>query len=118
MQAHVTHLRHYIYLVFQNARAISVSAQCNVAFYQDAKDAVRDVHDGAKLLVGGTNVYSPQEILLYFHFCFTPGFGLCGIPENLIDALKQSGVKHLTVYSNNAGYAGWAGLMRQDALGH
>ena len=31
------------------------------------------------------------------------GFGLCGIPENLIDALKQSGVKNLTVVSNNAG---------------
>jgi 3-oxoacid CoA-transferase subunit A len=31
------------------------------------------------------------------------GFGLCGIPENLIDALRSSGVKDLTVISNNAG---------------
>jgi 3-oxoacid CoA-transferase subunit A len=31
------------------------------------------------------------------------GFGLCGIPENLIDALRASGVKGLTVISNNAG---------------
>jgi 3-oxoacid CoA-transferase subunit A len=31
------------------------------------------------------------------------GFGLCGIPEALIDALRDSGVKHLTVISNNAG---------------
>jgi 3-oxoacid CoA-transferase subunit A len=31
------------------------------------------------------------------------GFGLCGIPENLIDALVESGVKDLTVISNNAG---------------
>jgi 3-oxoacid CoA-transferase subunit A len=31
------------------------------------------------------------------------GFGLCGIPENLIDALRDSGVKGLTVISNNAG---------------
>ncbi|HVZ92306.1 MAG TPA: CoA transferase subunit A [Rhizomicrobium sp.] len=31
------------------------------------------------------------------------GFGLCGIPENLIFALKESGVKNLTVISNNAG---------------
>lgn len=31
------------------------------------------------------------------------GFGLCGIPEALIDALKESGVKDLTVISNNAG---------------
>jgi len=31
------------------------------------------------------------------------GFGLCGIPENLITAIRDSGVKDLTVYSNNAG---------------
>lgn len=31
------------------------------------------------------------------------GFGLCGIPENLIAAIRDSGVKDLTVYSNNAG---------------
>jgi len=31
------------------------------------------------------------------------GFGLCGIPENLIEALRASGVKGLTVISNNAG---------------
>jgi 3-oxoacid CoA-transferase subunit A len=31
------------------------------------------------------------------------GFGLCGIPENLIAALRDSGVKGLTVISNNAG---------------
>ena len=31
------------------------------------------------------------------------GFGLCGIPENLILALRDSGVKDLTVISNNAG---------------
>ena len=31
------------------------------------------------------------------------GFGLCGVPEKLIDALRDSGVKGLTVVSNNAG---------------
>ncbi len=31
------------------------------------------------------------------------GFGLCGIPENLIEALRQSGVKDLTIVGNNAG---------------
>ncbi|MDP3404279.1 MAG: CoA transferase subunit A [Brevundimonas sp.] len=35
------------------------------------------------------------------------GFGLCGIPENLIAALKGSGVKGLTVISNNAGVDGF-----------
>ena len=48
-----------------------------------ADEAVRDVFDGAVIMVGG--------------------FGLCGIPENLILALRDSGVKNLTVISNNAG---------------
>src|SRR5579863_9865389 len=37
------------------------------------------------------------------------GFGLCGIPSLLIQAIRESGVKHLTVISNNAGIDG-AGL--------
>jgi 3-oxoacid CoA-transferase subunit A len=35
------------------------------------------------------------------------GFGLCGIPENLIDAIQKSGVKDLTFISNNAGVDGF-----------
>ena len=35
------------------------------------------------------------------------GFGLCGIPENLIEAIRLSGVKGLTVISNNAGVDGF-----------
>lgn len=35
------------------------------------------------------------------------GFGLCGIPENLIAALRETGVKDLTVVSNNAGVDGF-----------
>src|SRR5687767_11928672 len=35
------------------------------------------------------------------------GFGLCGIPENLIIALRDTGVKNITVISNNAGVDGW-----------
>ena len=49
----------------------------------NAAAAVRDIEDGATLMVGG--------------------FGLCGIPENLIAALRDKGVKNLTVISNNAG---------------
>jgi 3-oxoacid CoA-transferase subunit A len=52
-----------------------------------ADDAVRDVPDGATLVVGG--------------------FGLCGIPENLIAALVRRGVKNLTVVSNNCGVDDW-----------
>ena len=47
------------------------------------QEVVAQVEDGATLLVGG--------------------FGLCGIPENLIQALKDKGVKNLTVVSNNCG---------------
>ena len=49
----------------------------------DADEAVRDIRDGAMLMVGG--------------------FGLCGIPEDLIEALVRKGVKNLTTISNNAG---------------
>src|SRR5436190_23964813 len=59
-----------------------------------ADDAVRDVFDGATLVVGG--------------------FGLCGIPENLINALVERGVKGLTCVSNNAGVDDWGlGLLLQ-----
>src|SRR3954470_20647245 len=49
----------------------------------DAREAVRDIPDGAVLALGG--------------------FGLCGIPENCISALVEKGVKDLTCISNNAG---------------
>ena len=52
-----------------------------------ADEAVADVFDGATLVVGG--------------------FGLCGIPENLIAALVRKGVKDLTVVSNNCGVDDW-----------
>src|ERR687887_1940534 len=48
-----------------------------------AEDAVALIPDGASILMGG--------------------FGLCGIPENLIAALHRRGTKDLTVISNNAG---------------
>jgi len=49
----------------------------------DADAAITRVKDGATILMGG--------------------FGLCGIPENLIEALRRKGTKNLTVVSNNAG---------------
>jgi 3-oxoacid CoA-transferase subunit A len=48
-----------------------------------ADEAVRDVQDGATIMVSG--------------------FGLCGNPENLITALHRKGVKDLTLISNNCG---------------
>ena len=49
----------------------------------NADEAVRDIQDGMTLMIGG--------------------FGLCGIPENCINALVRKGVKDLTCISNNAG---------------
>jgi len=48
-----------------------------------ADEAIRDIKDGATIMLGG--------------------FGLCGIPENCINALAQKGIKNLTCISNNAG---------------
>lgn len=43
------------------------------------------------------------------------GFGLCGIPELLIEAIRQSGVKDLTIISNNAGVDGFGlGLLLEN----
>jgi hypothetical protein len=68
--------------------------------YDDFHEAVQDIPHGAKLLVGGTRC----SILLYDDVFFRfSGFGLCGIPENLIKALLKTGQKDLIVVSNNCG---------------
>jgi 3-oxoacid CoA-transferase subunit A len=48
-------------------------------------------------------------------FRIVGGFGLCGIPENLIAALKKKQVKDLTIVSNNCGVDDFGlGLLLQD----
>ena len=55
-----------------------------------------------------------QGILRDGMMCMVGGFGLCGIPEQLIIALRDSGVKDLTCVSNNAGVDDWGlGLLLQ-----
>ncbi|HLI30658.1 MAG TPA: CoA-transferase, partial [Terriglobia bacterium] len=57
--------------------------------------ATADIPDGASIMMGG--------------------FGLCGIPENLIDAVRRRGVKNLTIISNNAGVNNFGlGLLLQN----
>ncbi len=59
-----------------------------------AREAVSEIADGAIIMMGG--------------------FGLCGIPENLIRALRDQGTRNLTVISNNAGVADFGiGLLLQ-----
>jgi 3-oxoacid CoA-transferase subunit A len=53
----------------------------------NADDAIRDIPEGATIMIGG--------------------FGLCGIPENLIQALVRRGTKNLTTISNNVGVDGY-----------
>jgi 3-oxoacid CoA-transferase subunit A len=62
---------------------------------QSADEVVSRIPDGATILIGG--------------------FGLCGIPENLIGALRRHGVKNLTIASNNAGVDDFGiGLLLQN----
>jgi 3-oxoacid CoA-transferase subunit A len=56
---------------------------------------MRKVYDSAKAALDGL-LFDGMSVM-------SGGFGLCGIPENLILALRDSGVKGLTVISNNAG---------------
>ena len=53
---------------------------------RDAREAIADLKDGASIMVGG--------------------FGLCGLPEDLITATRDKGVKNFTIVSNNAGIDG------------
>lgn len=63
--------------------------------YANAKEATSDIRDNSTLMLGG--------------------FGLCGIPENAIAALVESGVKGLTCISNNAGVDDFGiGLLLQN----
>ena len=60
-----------------------------------ADDAISNLSDGATILMGG--------------------FGLCGIPENLIAAVRRRGTKDLTIVSNNAGVDDFGiGLLLQN----
>lgn len=63
--------------------------------FKNAEEAIFDISDNATIMLGG--------------------FGLCGIPENLISALVHKGVKGLTCISNNAGVDDFGiGLMLQN----
>lgn len=63
--------------------------------FMDFAEAVDGIQDGMTLMVGG--------------------FGLCGIPENLIKALAEKGTKDLTIISNNCGVDDWGlGLLLQN----
>jgi len=66
-------------------RALSTKSSKKVV--GSADEAVKDIPSGSKVIIGG--------------------FGLCGIPENLIAAVEKSGIDGLTAVSNNAGVDGF-----------
>jgi 3-oxoacid CoA-transferase subunit A len=60
-----------------------------------AADALANLRDGMTILMGG--------------------FGLCGIPENLIEVVRRKGTRNLTIVSNNAGVDGFGiGLLLEN----
>src|SRR5882672_10677891 len=73
-----------------------IGATVNKVF-PSAEEAVADIPDGASVMIGG--------------------FGLCGIPENLIAALVKKGVRNLNTISNNMGVDGCGmGLMLEAGM--
>jgi 3-oxoacid CoA-transferase subunit A len=72
-----------VYILFNELQGVGEMKP----IYTDFVEAVKDIKDGMTIMGGG--------------------FGLCGIPENLILALAETGVKDLTVISNNCGIDDW-----------
>jgi len=74
---------------------VDINLFCNVFFQRNHHvcfiirllQATKDIESGQTLLVGG--------------------FGLCGIPSNLINAINKQGQRDLTVVSNNCGVDDW-----------
>mgnify|MGYP000872322106 CR=1 FL=1 len=69
-----------------------ISSLCHIPKYnhtavdkvcKSSREAIREIKDGSLIAIGG--------------------FGICGIPENLIKALVEQGTKDLTLVSNNGG---------------
>ena len=83
------------YAVIMSEALIDWKEEFNVnKVFSSSAAAVADISDGATLLVGG--------------------FGLVGIPENLISALRDQGTRDLTCVSNNCGVDDWGlGLLLQ-----
>ena len=83
-------------LLALSQRSLATARSRSDKIYASADEAIADIPSGATLCVGG--------------------FGLCGIPENLIAALVKSGVNNLTAVSNNAGVDDFGlGLLLQKA---
>jgi 3-oxoacid CoA-transferase subunit A len=57
-----------------------------VKIYENAQKAIEGIKDGSEIMVGG--------------------FGFCGVPMNLVNAIRLSGAKDLTIISNSCGVDG------------
>lgn len=83
MFAYHIYIKNIIFTFFQLIACYSTTVSRNKIF-GSAAAAVSDIPNGSKILFGG--------------------FGVCGIPEKLIEALRDNGVKDITGVSNNGGW--------------
>ena len=76
-------MRNHAHFFYRCANFTTVNIQKKNKVYPSSAAAVADIKDGANILIGG--------------------FGPCGLPENLIHAVRDTGVKDLSVTTNNSG---------------
>lgn len=94
MFAYHIYIKNIIFTFFQLIACYSTTVSRNKIF-GSAAAAVSDIPNGSKILFGG--------------------FGVCGIPEKLIEALRDNGVKDITGVSNNGGVEDWGiGILIQN----
>ena len=82
-RSHIAQCARYSQKALYSNTSATSAAPASGKVWGSAADAVADIPSGATVTVGG--------------------FGLCGIPENLINALRDTGTSGLTAVSNNAG---------------
>src|SRR5690349_18922772 len=92
---------HWIDRIYRTALSLTLTSE-------NTEQTIRRINNNRDKDKGMKKVYadakSALEGLLFDDMTIMAGgFGLCGIPETLIEAIRDSGVKGLTVISNNAG---------------
>jgi 3-oxoacid CoA-transferase subunit A len=94
-------------------RCVATKAMTTGPNPQGAEEDSSDVHMASKLR--STAADALDGVLFDGMMIMAGGFGLCGIPENLIAAIRDHGVRDLTVVSNNCGVDGFGlGLLLES----
>lgn len=101
--------------VEHDCKAIALAKEGVYSFGEVTRPRKRErhrMHAGDKSRKGMNKLWPDAQSALQGIVCdgmllAIGGFGLCGIPEALISALRDTGVRNLTIASNNAGVDGW-----------